>query len=131
MSALFKERRRLLGIDVYIPSDAGPSGGGEPPGYQAEWHAGRLMAKLADADPDSAEEVQKGRKRLLKCMSACKDLHLLMWPGIPVPLRDALSDSQKKKNDPQATRQQQLRGRDFLFRRGLLTYYCSGVGINR
>ncbi|CAE7226224.1 desi2 [Symbiodinium sp. CCMP2592] len=72
MTTLFKERRTLLGLDVYVPAC--------PDQLQAEWHAARLMTRLADVSP-TKEELRKGRRRLDKVMNACKDIHRLMWPG--------------------------------------------------
>ena len=87
MSSLFQEKRTIHGLDVYIPT-AGVAGSD----VQGEWHAGRLMARLADEEPTS-ENLLKGRKRLVKVMKACKDVHMQMWPGAPIPLREALSSS--------------------------------------
>ena len=82
MTTLFKERRSLVGLDLYAPS--GVNGG-----RQVEWHAGHLMVRLAEAEPDK-DELQKGRKRLDNVFKAVKDTHMLMWPGAVIPLRDPI-----------------------------------------
>ena len=97
MVSLFKERRSTLGLDVYIPSETAKAAGA-----QAEWHAGRLMSRLSDGGV-TADELKKARRRLDKVMPACMDVHRLLWPGCPVPLRNAICNSHKAKD---ATRQQ-------------------------
>ena len=81
MSAGYTEGRTLLGCDVYPPlrEHRGTT--------QCEWHAGRFMARLVEADP-TLTNCTNGRKRLDKAMQNCKDIHTLMWPGQPVPLLD-------------------------------------------
>ena len=89
MSAAYGQRLTLLGLDVYPPND----GAGN---VQCEWHAGRLMARLVEAEA-IAENFQKGRKRLDKSMQQCKDIHTLMWPGQPVPLLTSVSDRHRQR----------------------------------
>ena len=84
MSAAYDQRCTILGLDVYPPA----------PGFdnvQCEWHAGRLMARLVEAEP-TAENFTKGRKRLDRSLQQCKDIHMLMWPGQSVPLLPNVSD---------------------------------------
>ena len=84
MSASYGQRLTIHGLDVYPPTpDAG--------NLQCEWHAGRLMARLADAEP-TKDNFTKGRKRLDKSLQQCKDIHTLMWPGQPAPLLPNVSD---------------------------------------
>ena len=82
MSTLFKERRSLFGLDLYVPS-------GIHGGRQVEWHAGLLMVRMSEVHP-SKEEILKGRKRLDKAIKAVKDVHLMLWPGSRIPLRDPI-----------------------------------------
>ena len=91
MAAEFREQRSLLGLEVFIPAVAG---------VQCEWHAGRLMSRLADADVMEAttDSMQKGRKRLEKHLKSCKDAHMLLWPGNPVTLRPAISNAKGRKD---------------------------------
>ena len=89
MATDFNEQRTLLGLEVCIPAK---------PGIQAEWHAGRLMARLADVEP-TKENMRAGRRRLDKVVGSCKDIHMQLWPGSAVPLRPSILGQRRGTKD--------------------------------